>query len=119
MKIAISKCHGGFSLSDIGFEHYLKLKGIEYETRPAKFGWNENDKDFFDKGHLGEDGHWLWCRDIERDDPALIQTIEALGSSANGWAAHIAVVEIPDDVKWHIADYDGWEWIAENHRTWE
>jgi len=26
---------------------------------------------------------------------------------------------VPDDVKWHIAEFDGWEWVAEDHRTWE
>ncbi len=26
---------------------------------------------------------------------------------------------IPDDVKWQIEEYDGLEWIAEKHRTWE
>jgi hypothetical protein len=27
-------------------------------------------------------------------------------------------VDIPDDVKWQIEEYDGNEWIAESHRTW-
>jgi len=27
-------------------------------------------------------------------------------------------VEIPDDVKWHIHEYDGLEHVAEDHRTW-
>ena len=32
--------------------------------------------------------------------------------------ANLKMVEIPDDVEWEIADYDGKEWVAEKHRTW-
>jgi hypothetical protein len=28
-------------------------------------------------------------------------------------------VEIPGDVSWHIGEYDGVEWVAEDHRTWK
>ena len=41
-----------------------------------------------------------------------------MGESANGWAAEIGIVEIPDGVKWHIHEYDGIEHVAEDHRTW-
>jgi hypothetical protein len=30
----------------------------------------------------------------------------------------LEIIDIPDDVKWHIAEYGGTEWIAEDHRTW-
>lgn len=117
-KIVINDCFGGFSLSDDGYAHYLTLKGIEFETRLSKFRFRAYDKDFFNKGHLGEDNHWLSCRDIERDDQLLIQTVEELGAKANGWAASLKIVEIPDDVEWQIEEYDGNEHIAEKHRTW-
>lgn len=26
--------------------------------------------------------------------------------------------EVPDDVQWQIEEYDGREWVAETHRTW-
>jgi hypothetical protein len=29
------------------------------------------------------------------------------------------VVRIPADVDWVLQEYDGLEWIAERHRTWE
>jgi hypothetical protein len=38
--------------------------------------------------------------------------------SANGGNANIKIVEVPEDVDWEIADYDGVEWVAEKHRTW-
>lgn len=34
-------------------------------------------------------------------------------------ASELKVVEIPDDVKYIICDYDGKEHIAEQHRTWK
>lgn len=35
-----------------------------------------------------------------------------------GRYAELKVVEIPDDVKWTIEEYDGWEHVAEKHRVW-
>ena len=37
---------------------------------------------------------------------------------ANGNHANLKIVEIPGDVKWHVEEYDGNEWVAEDHRTW-
>jgi hypothetical protein len=41
-----------------------------------------------------------------------------LGDVANGFAADLKIVEIPDGVDWEIEEYDGNEWVAEVHRTW-
>jgi hypothetical protein len=57
-------------------------------------------------------------RDIERNDPILIQVVGELGKDANGECADLQIVEIPDGVKWTIEEYDGKEWVAEVHRTW-
>jgi hypothetical protein len=56
--------------------------------------------------------------DIERTDPALVKVVEQLGDRASDIYSQLSVVEIPDDVKWMIKEYDGIEWIAEEHRTW-
>ena len=117
-KIVINKCYGGFGLSTEGFEHYLKLKGIAYESQPSKWEWLEGDKDFYEAGHLGADAHYLSDRGIDRNDPALIQTVEDLGTKANDRYAKLTIIEIPDDVEWQVDEYDGNEWIAEKHRTW-
>ena len=116
-KIVINKCFGGFGLSDEAFARYMDIKGIEYETTESK-GVFGSSVDFWKKGHAHEDNAYLWCRNIERDDPALIQTIEEMGTEANGWCADLGIVEIPDDVEWEIAEYDGNEHVAEKHRTW-
>jgi hypothetical protein len=48
----------------------------------------------------------------------LIAVVEELGEAANGWAASLKIVEIPDGVEWFIHEYDGREHVAERHRTW-
>jgi hypothetical protein len=57
-------------------------------------------------------------RDIPRNDKDLVEIVESLGNLANGFCASLRIVEIPDDVEWHISEYDGIEHVAENHRTW-
>jgi hypothetical protein len=95
-KIVINGCFGGFNLSEAGMVHYAQLKGITFDT--SKYGYG---------------------REIERDDPALVETVEKLGKAANGSCAELYVVEIPDDVQWQIEEYDGSEHVAEKHRTWQ
>jgi hypothetical protein len=91
-RVVINDCHGGFGLSDKAVERYLELTG-------------HTEKDF--------------ChRDIDRDDPYLIQIVKDLGDSSFGDFARLKIVEIPAEVSWHIAEYDGNEWVAEDHRTW-
>lgn len=111
MKVVINDCHGGFSLSHEAIIGYLSLKGIKYEAKVSIHGWA------CDEYYL-EDGSRFWHRDILRNDPALVQVVEQLGSSAAGSCAELKIVEIPDDVEWQIEEYDGLEWVAEVHRTW-
>ena len=92
MKIVINSDYGGFSLSEQALALYKELGG--------------ND--------LGNMYSW----DIFRNDPVLVEVVEALGSNADGESASLRIVEIPDDVLWTIQEYDGLEWIAERHRTW-
>jgi hypothetical protein len=90
MKIIINACYGGFGLSKEAFALFNERSGtvITHE------------------------------RDIERNNPILVEIVEQLGESADGRYAELKVVEIPDDVKWHIDEYDGWETIHEDHRVW-
>lgn len=104
MKIVINGCYGGFSLSKEAIEMYAEKKGLKPGTWSKDWGFYEGG-DFYD-------------RDIARDDPILVEVVETLGKSASGSCAHLHVVDIPDDVKWQIQDYDGCEWVAETHRTW-
>lgn len=93
-RIVINTVHGGFSLSDSALALFRKLENIA----PNKEIYN-------------------W--DIARDNPNLVRAVEELGQAANGPFAALKIVEIPDTVNWYIEEYDGREWIAERHRTWD
>jgi hypothetical protein len=118
MKVAINRCFGGFGLSERAFELLLAKKGIPFEKRDS--GSKLMGNEYYVAGHLGQEDRSLYehnyCKD--RSDPDLIAVIEELRKEADGWAADLAVVDIPDDVKWHIHEYDGIEHVAEDHRTW-
>lgn len=98
MKVVINKCHGGFNLSDEGIELYGKLSGINLYV--------DGVEDYFTVYNLN------------RSDPNLVQVVLTLGDKANGTHSKLKVVEIPSDVKWTIEEYDGMEWVSEEHRTW-
>ena len=69
---------------------------------------------------LTECPYWdLWTADdTSRSHPLIVQVVEELGGAASGRCASLEIVEIPDDVEWEIAEYDGYERVAEKHRTW-
>ena len=92
-KVVINTCYGGFMLSAAAKSKYRELAGI-------------TDPDFHD------------C-EIPRDDEHLIAVIELMGRAANGGYAELKIIEIPNDVNWYVEEYDGLEWVAERHRTWE
>lgn len=142
MKIVINHCHGGFGLSHEAMMRYCELKGLT--VYPEKVGYL-NDMQYylywlvpkeerfdltkvFDRENLTDeeyeaeiqkyDNQSIDYYEIERNDPALVQVVEELGKSADGEFARLLIVEIPDDVKWTIEEYNGREWVAEVHRTW-
>lgn len=94
MKVVINVCFGGFGLSNQAVD-LLCERGV-------------------DKDQL----YNLLYEHKGRTDPKLIKVIEELGTEANGVHAELKVVEIPNNVKWHIHEYDGMEHIAEDHETW-
>ena len=116
MKVVINGDFGGFSLSDEAFEKFLYRKGIAWEKCINKYDMT----DYYHARHLDSDGHYLAQYEVlhNRADPDLVAVVEEMGHKANGQYANLMIVEIPDDVQWHLAEYDGVEHIAENHRTW-
>ena len=114
MKIVINDCYGGFGLSNLAIEKYAKIKDIDLETRKAKAPFFDDQIEYY---HTGTENMFSY-RDIERNDPVLVQVVEELGNNANDWGSELKVVNIPEDVKWQIDEYDGIEWVAEQHRTW-
>ena len=118
MRVIINRCYGGFGLSDKALERYALLKGMNIVKQKEKsFG----DSAYWLDG-IEDDDHYfssysLHCNECRTDD-VLIRVVEELGQEANGFCADLRIVEVPDDVEWFIAEYDGIEWVAEEHRTW-
>jgi hypothetical protein len=113
--VVINTCHGGFSLSHEAIKRYHELQGqtIYYHTTEYAdiFLYHLDPTD-------PEASSWT-DRDVPRDDPYLVRVVEEMGGeAAGGPCAVLKIVEIPQSVSWHIRDYDGLEWVAENHRTW-
>jgi hypothetical protein len=146
MKIVVNRCYGGFGISHEAQMLYAKKKGIElfpyvcssggysgdmvrYVHEPAKheafMGPHYLTTDHgdtiteseFKEAYNGKTNH-LYYKDIERNDPALVATVEELGELSCGWAADLQIVDIPDDVEWEIDEYDGYESVEEKHRSW-
>ncbi len=101
-KIVINSCYGGFGLSKEACDMYCEIKGISPGEWNKIWGYYEN----------------FYTKDIDRADEDLVRIVETLGDKASGACAELKVVEIPDDVEWTIQEYDGYEHVAEKHRTW-
>lgn len=102
MKVVINSCHGGFGLSRLATEQFAQRRGIELgEWHDEWHGFTEFDS-----------------FNINRSDPLLVEIVEQLGEAASDKFSRLKVVEVPDEVKWTIKEYDGLEWVAEIHRTW-
>jgi hypothetical protein len=142
MKVAINVAHGSFGLSPEAIKLYFKKVGkpcyffeLSYKSKEEKYEMTYTPTDtptgalrwtvftIPDPSANLKEAYKHHFTDSFRDDRAnkfLVETIEELGSkAASGPFAKLKIVEVPDDVKWHIAEFDGWEWVAENHRTWE
>ena len=113
MKIVINRDYGGFGLSDEAIRYYAEKKGLVLNSRKS------DSLSGFTNYFFEEDGEFFDDRDLSRDDPILVEIVEALTSEkASGPYALLKVVEIPNDVNWSIEENDGMEWISERHRTW-
>ena len=143
-KIVINSIHGAFDLSYIGYKYYADLAGIT--LYPYKLNWDASLANQFFKQITDEEAlstsqiclrmftvdvatnipvnstinsGYFSVDSIRRDDINLIRTGEELGEKASSYLSRLKIVEIPDNIFWSIKDYDGKEWVAENHLTWE
>ena len=112
MKIVINKCFGGFGLSEEAIFLYGKKKGINIIKDKKK------SNSLASHYYIDEikNGNYFSDRDIKRNDPALVEVVNELGEKADGAYSELKIVEIPDDMKWEIDEYDGKEWVSEVHR---
>lgn len=141
MKIVINKCYGGFGISPEALIELIKKKStaVKVMTKRKYHGkesalWRlteerlkEVSDGFFGDGFvtsvlykgdkvymLNDDGDRYGIR----THPDLIAVVEKMGNEASSRFANLKIVEIPDNIEWEIDEYDGTEWIAEKHRTW-
>ena len=140
MKIILNKCYGGFNLSAKAIEKYLLKKGKEcyfYKQTAYKHsgGLDIYEKISVDKAEhffittytkdmgqqfneIDDEYCWYESSDILRVDKDCIDVVEELGKEANTRVSSLQVIEIPDDLKYEIDDYDGIESVHEIHRSW-
>ena len=120
MKVVINRCFGGFGLSAEAFEEFLRRKGVEFDIVETDRSFGFSGKDYYYKGFAGVDEKMICEYDLyeNRADPALVSVVEDMGEKANGWAAELKVVDVPDGVEWDVHENDGLEWVAEKHRIW-
>jgi len=113
-QVVINTQHGGFGLSHEAQLVYLEGAGIAYilEDRESRDNTQRLGQCIKVNGN-----HWS-DYNIARDDPVLVGVVRDLGSRANGTHADLKIVEIPASVTWVIDEYDGKEWVSEEHRTW-
>ena len=105
-KIVINNCFGGFDLSDEAIAMFRERKGTA-DTEPQ---WQADTE------------RPTYADEIARDDVDLIAVVEALGGKANTQYSEWKVVEVPMWLKekgWTIEEYDGREYVAEYHCTWD
>jgi hypothetical protein len=140
MKLVINRCYGGFGISHEGMMRYFEIKGQKvwpeqgggywkfwtyWTVKPEDRPESKEGDDFY-KLPLEERAAYnkaqseltVYQRDVPRNDPALVQMVEELGKKADGEHAELVVVEIPNDISWDIAEYDGMERVEEKHRAW-
>lgn len=114
-EIVINACHGGFGLSHEAEIEYLRRSGIEYTLKDRES--RDDTVRFGPEIVVTNDPYWH-SREIPRDDPVLVQLVKDWGEDVNSGYAELKIVRIPGDVEWEINEYDGYEWVAERHRTW-
>ena len=123
-KIVYNATYGGFSLSDEAIMRYAEIKGITLYRENEQFltsyylcppeEWDRIHNEELDAPEgpdrfVRSNALYFSTRDIERNDPALVQVVEELGDKANGDYAKLRIAEVPAGDLYRIDEYDGYE----------
>lgn len=117
MKYLVNREYGGYCLYPEIVEEYYTRKNIAFDK-----SYDPAFKVFvvFPLKN-GEPDETFWAeKEIRRNDPDLIAVIEKLGTNTSEGIRYksLVAVEVPDDVEVELIEYDGFEHLAEKHRTW-
>ena len=52
---------------------------------------------------------------LKRNDPKLVRVVRKMGKEANGECADLRLVSVKPNRRYVVFDYDGLEWLAEDH----
>jgi len=123
-KIVYNACYGGFSLSHEAIMRYAEIKGITLYTN-KKYGFTnyylcppeeydrinaeEQAKPASPGRFIRSNEMYFSDRNVERNDPVLVQVVEELGDAANGRCAKLRIAEVPAGTMYRIDEYDGFE----------
>ena len=122
-QVVINDKFGGFGLSLKAIKWLIVNRDWEV-TEYDDGGVKDDTADVIDTGNSPDDvmPKYRLVADKRngefRANQDLIDVVDELGEDANGKHADLKIVEVPADVKWELKEYDGNEWIAEEHRTW-
>jgi len=124
-KIVYNACYGGFSLSHEAIMRYAEIKDITLYPHKGQFGLTsyylcsieEYDRIQAEENaapvglgrYARSNAMYFSDRDIERNDPILVQVVEELGDKANGSHAKLRIEEISPGTMYRIDEYDGYE----------
>jgi len=137
MKILINTCFGGFCFSDEAVALYcqkryqrspvfygrkngnmVRLTHVEVKNDHLIYAFTEDNGPVLPANADWDEMGYINPRPSDRTDPLWVEVAQELGTGANSSSSDIVIVDVPDDVKWFISDYDGSEHVAESHRTW-
>lgn len=114
-RVVINNQYGGFGLTYQAQIEYLTRAGVEYQLKDREDRHSNLTHGPYIVLPNGE--HWNH-KQVERDDPVLVELVQEWGQKAASDFCHFKIVKIPGDVSWIIDEYDGLEWVAEQHRKW-
>ena len=117
MKIVINKSFGDFRLSEECVKYMAELGSPEATEilNSNKIAVERHPGfEFFGSAKLCGDEH---SEEFIRRSKSLFKAIDELGEKCNTEFCKLKIVEVPDDLKWHIEQEDGCgEMIVENSR---
>ncbi len=111
-RIVINRSYDEFCIS-----HQALIRLRELGQREA---WEEEDSGAYwpAAARLREPSLNQYGKLIPRDNANLVRVVEELGEAADGHAATLRIVTIPEGVQWVITKTEGGEQVSEAHRTW-